>query len=303
LVDQIERVRAFNRYYTQRLGVLSDHYLDGSHALALSEARLLFEIGSPATASPASGSGVDVRELRARLGLDSGYLSRLLRKLTRLGLVTLHPHPSDRRVRIASLTPAGLQERADLDRRARESVAGLLGGLSTAQRERLIDAQELIRRLLRTAAVTISPVPDSDAYARECLRRYADELSVRFPSGYSSSALLMPGELDGTFLLAQEAGEPVGCVAWQRLASAGVAEIRHLWVSASARGLGLGRRLLEAIEQEAASHGMTMIRLGTHSSLPEAIELYRSSGYHEISPYGDSVYNELNFEKPLPSPA
>jgi DNA-binding MarR family transcriptional regulator len=288
-MDQVERVREFNRYYTARLGVLSDHYLGGRRPL--SEARVLFEIGSCS----------DVRDLRGRLGLDSGYLSRLLRTLTRQGLVEVRPHPSDGRVRTVSLTPSGEQERADLDARARSSVSSLLGALSSGERARLIEAQDLIRRLLRLGAVTISPVPDNDPDARWCLGQYAAELQERFPSGYDPSVgLVPPGSLDGTFLLAREAGVAVGCVCWARLPSPGVAEIRHLWVSGSARGLGLGRRLLAELEADASAQGLSRLRLGTHSSLAEAISLYRRSGYEEIPPYGDVVYNELNFEKVLP---
>jgi DNA-binding MarR family transcriptional regulator len=94
-IDQVELVRDFNRYYTRRLGVLSDRYLGQDRTLG--EARLLFEIGATA----------DVRDLRIRLGLDSGYLSRLLRSLERQRLVRVHAHPSDGRARVAELTPAG----------------------------------------------------------------------------------------------------------------------------------------------------------------------------------------------------
>lgn len=287
-MDQVERVREFNRYYTARLGVLSDHYLGGRRPL--SEARVLFEIGS----------GADVRDLRGRLGLDSGYLSRLLRTLTRQGLVEVRPHPSDGRVRTVSLTPSGARERADLDARARSSVSSLLGALSAGERARLIEAQDLIRRLLRLGAVTISAVPDDDPAARSCLRQYAAELQERFPSGYDPSlGLVPPGSLDGTFLLAREGEVAVGCGCWERLPSPGVAEIRHLWVSETARGLGLGRRLLAALEESALGQGISRVCLGTHSSLAEAISLYRHSGYVEIPPYGETVYNELNFEKVL----
>jgi len=283
-VDQIELVRDFNRYYTRRLGILGDYL---GQRRPLSEARLLFEIGE----------GADLRSLRARLGLDSGYLSRLLRTLTSQGVVEVRPDPADRRVRIASLTEAGRRERAELDTRARDSVAELLGPLTAEQRERLIEAQAQVRRLLRLAAVVISPVPDDDDDARECLRAYAAELALRFPEGYDPAELIRPGELGvGAFLLAREEGRPIGCVVWQRL-SGGVAEIRHLWVCGAARGLGLGRRLLERVEADAAAHGMTTLRLGTHSILVEAIALYRGSGYREIASYGDSPYNQLNFEK------
>jgi DNA-binding MarR family transcriptional regulator/ribosomal protein S18 acetylase RimI-like enzyme len=290
-VDQIELVRDFNRYYTRRLGVLDDHYLGLDRPW--SESRLLFEIGS----------GADLRALRGRLGLDSGFLSRLLRSLEGQGLVSVQPSPSDGRVRVASLTPSGVAARAELDSRARESVGSLLGQLTAAQRERLIAAQAQVRRLLRMASVRISDISDSSDMARWCLRQYAAELDDRFPSGYSESALLRPGELavsGGEFLVALE--EPdfaVGCGVWQTL-SAGVAEIRHVWISPDCRGLGLGRRLLSELEQRAGAQGHHTLRLGTNRALPEAAELYRSGGYHEIPPYSDAEYNQLNFEKVLP---
>jgi DNA-binding MarR family transcriptional regulator len=218
-VDQIELVRDFNRFYTRRLGVLSDHYLGLDRPW--SESRLLFEIGS----------GADLRDLRGRLGLDSGYLSRLLRSLEEQGLVAVRPHPGDGRVRVASPTAAGLRARADLDARARDSVGELLGQLTETQRARLVEAQRQIRQLLRLAAVRIMPVPDDSPDARECLRAYALELAGLF--SYDESALLPPGELavtGGVFLLAREEERAIGCGAWQRMAD-GAAEIRHLWVS------------------------------------------------------------------------
>lgn len=285
-MDQIELVRDFNRFYTRRLGVLGDHYLGLDRPWG--ESRLLYEIGA----------GADVRDLRERLGLDSGYLSRTLRSLQARELVAMRPHPDDGRVRVAELTPAGERARDDLDARARESVGDMLGQLTVAQRDRLIAAQRQVRQLLRMASVVIEAVPDDAPAARECLRRYAAELAVRFPEGYDESALIQPGELattGGEFLVATE-DSPVGCGAWQPL-SGGVAEIRHLWISPESRGLGLGRRILQWLERGAAGQGFDTLRLGTHSSLPEAAALYRSNGYREIPPYGDSPYNQLTFEK------
>lgn len=285
MVDQIELVRDFNRYYTRRLGVLTDSFLGQGRPLA--EARLLFEIGDRA----------DLRDLRARLELDSGYLSRLLRSLETQGLVTVRAHPGDGRVRVASLTAAGIRERADLDARSRDSVGELLGRLTPAQRAQLVSAQLQVRRLVRLASVRISSVPDGDPAARQCLGAYAGELAVRFPEGYADSALVRPGETE-VFLLAREENRPVGCVGYRRLPD-GAAEVRHLWVSDGARGLGLGRRLLTELETSAAGHGVAVMRLGTHRSLVEAIALYRSADYHEIPPYDDSPYNQLAFEKTL----
>jgi DNA-binding MarR family transcriptional regulator/GNAT superfamily N-acetyltransferase len=285
-IEHIERVRDFNRYYTQRLGVLSDHYLGQDRPLG--QARLLFEIGA----------GCDVRTLRERLGLDSGYLSRLLRALADQHLVTVRAHPGDGRVRIAELTDAGRAERAELDRRSRAGIAELLSGLTDAQRDQLLDAQATIRRLLRTAAVAIAVTDAGDPLAQTCLQRYADELATRFPQGYDRAALTAPEQVDGAFLLAREQHRPVGCGLWAHLAP-DTAEIRHLWIDPAARGLGLGRRLLHALEADAAGRGITTVRLGTHTALTEAISLYRAGGYRQIAGYDGSVYNELGFEKRL----
>jgi DNA-binding MarR family transcriptional regulator/GNAT superfamily N-acetyltransferase len=305
-VDQIELVRDFNRYYTRRLGVLGDHYLGLSRPW--SESRLLFEIGP---------AGIDVRDLRRRLGLDSGFVSRMLRSLADQGLVAVRPHPQDGRVRVASLTTAGLDARDELDVRARESVGALLGQLTAGQRDRLVAAQEQVRQLLRMATVEISAIPDDSPAARFCLREYAAELDGRFPSGYSASALLRPGELavtGGEFLVAMEESAPIGCGIWQPLAASGasvasgasgvpgvpVAEIRHVWISQSCRGVGLGRRLLSELESRAGGQGYRTFRLGTHTALPEAAALYRSHGYREIPLYDLEGYNQLAFEKVLP---
>lgn len=287
-MDQIERVRDFNRYYTRSLGVLGDRYLGLERPW--SESRLLFEIGD----------GADLRDLRGRLGLDSGYLSRMLRSLTDQGLVEVRPHETDGRVRVAVPTAGGRAARAELDDRARGSVEAMLGRLTPRQRDRLIDAQEQVRRLLRMAAVEVVAVPDDDPVARECLRRYAAELDTRFPEGYDESALIRPGELaetGGEFLVAREDdGKAAGCGAWQPL-SGEAAEIRHIWINPETRGLGLGRRILDRLESGAQASGYRTFRLGTHTSLPEAASLYRSSGYHEIPAYSHSSYNQLNFEK------
>lgn len=282
-MDQIESVRDFNRYYTQRIGALDDHYLGQRRPLR--EARLLFEIGD----------GADLRELRSRLGLDSGYLSRLLQSLQKDGLVTVGGQAGDGRLRSVRLTALGVREKADLDARSRESVESLLGALSPAERDELVAAQSRVRHLLRKATVTISAIPDDSPEALECLRSYAAELAVRFPEGYDASALIAPGSTE-SFLVAREAGRPVGCVAWCR---ASFGEVRHLWVASAARGLGLGRRLLGQVESSMAAQGVGEVRLGTHPALTEAIGLYLSSGYLPIPRYGTSPYDQLAFAKRL----
>jgi len=282
--DPIERIRDFNRFYTQRLGLLTDRYLGLDRPLGPS--RLLWEIGDRA----------GVRELRDRLGFDSGYLSRLLRALEEQALVRVLPHPADGRARIAELTDAGRRERAALEERSRAGIIALLGQLSPGQQAELVTAQEQVRRLLRLATITITSATTDDPQAWQCLHRYAAELAERFPEGYDETTLTRPEELHGNLLLAREDGAPVGCGAWVRLGP-GIAEIRHLWVDPNARGLGLGLRLLKDLETDAATNGIGTVRLGTHRSLHEAIALYRGAGYREIGPYRSSPYNQLSFEK------
>src|SRR3954454_11587123 len=132
----VARVRRFNRTVTQRLGVLEDTYL--SRDRPIGQARLLWEVGP---------DGVQVRSLRSRLGLDSGYLSRLLRALEDDGLAVAAAAPADRRVRMVRLTPSGLAERAELDRRSDELAAGILAPLDDRQRDRLAAAMADVERV------------------------------------------------------------------------------------------------------------------------------------------------------------
>src|SRR4051812_3824996 len=130
-----QQVRSFNRTVTERIGVLQDGYLARGRPLGAS--RLLWEIGDGVA---------DVRALRARLGLDSGYLSRLLRSLESDGLVVVEAGSADRRVRTARLTDAGRAERAALDQGSDELAESLLAPLSDAQRARLVDAMAQVER-------------------------------------------------------------------------------------------------------------------------------------------------------------
>jgi DNA-binding MarR family transcriptional regulator/GNAT superfamily N-acetyltransferase len=288
--SEAEQLRDFNRFYTQTIGVLTDRYL-GQHR-PLAEARLLFEIGF---------DGADVRDLRARLQLDSGYLSRLLRALEATDLVRTRPSPTDGRVRLAELSARGRSELHDLNNRAATVAAELLDTLNAEKRSELLEAMMLIRRYLRLSAIDMAIVDPSTLEARECLHQYASELALRFPEGYTERDLLSASEARepaGAFIIARENGHAIGCGVL-RTPPTCIAEIRHLWIDSQARGMGLGRRLVSELEMHAVNEGYVAIRLDTHSALSEAINLYRSSGYHEIPAYDENPHAHLWFEKSL----
>jgi GNAT superfamily N-acetyltransferase len=187
---------------------------------------------------------------------------------------------------------------SELDTRSDESVAALIDPLTPGQRRRLADAMDEVQRLLRIAAIQVQPVAAGSAVARSCLYEYAEELSRRFPEGYSPDDLLPPSAF-ALFLVAFDAVTPVGCVGVRAL-SESVAEIKHMWVSPSARRMGVGRRLLSTLESVAVDMGFTELRLSTHKALPEAIALYQAMGYAEIEAYGDDVHGQRFFARPLP---
>ncbi|WP_405772595.1 GNAT family N-acetyltransferase [Streptomyces sp. NBC_01538] len=288
-MDDVNALRQFSRYFTRRVGALDDHYLGQDRPLG--EARLLFEIGD----------GTSLRELRSRLTLDAGYLSRLVRSLTAQGLVEVSAHSSDSRRRLVRLTPAGRAEIEEQNRRADALAGSLLTGLTAAQRDELTSALAAARRLLRLAAVTVDLVDGAAPDARACLEAYAADLDARFPEGFDASALVRPEEVSGTagaFFVAYEEQRPVGCGALRRLAP-GVGEIRHVWVHPDARRLGLARRLLDALEHAAAKRHLTVVRLDTHTVLTEARAMYLACGYAEIPRYDDNPYAGYWFEKRL----
>jgi DNA-binding MarR family transcriptional regulator len=288
----VAQVRRFSRVVTQRVGALQDHYLARDRPLA--ESRVLWEIGP---------DGCDVRELRSRLDIDSGYASRLLRSLEAAGLVAVGPGDGDRRVRRARLTPAGRAERAVLDRRAEALAAGLLAPLTDRQRDRLVAAMAEVERLLTAALVEVEAADPADPDARWCLAEYMAELDRRFDGGFDPARSL-PLDRDemvppaGMFVVARLRGAPVGCGGFKRQDDAS-AYLKRMWVAPGARGLGVGRRLLTDLESRARATGATTAVLETNGTLAEAIALYRSAGYTEVPPFNDEPYAHHWFAKPL----
>ncbi|MFJ3893299.1 GNAT family N-acetyltransferase [Streptomyces sp. NPDC090083] len=287
--EDVASFRRFNRSFTRRIGALDDHYLGQDRPLG--EARLLFEIGA----------GVSLRELRGRLALDAGYLSRMAKSLEAQGLVRLTVPPHDTRLRLVELTDAGRVEVEEQHRRADALAAGLLTALTPPQRTELADALATTHRLLRLAGITVALVDGAAEDARACLDAYAADIDARFPEGFDKTDLVRPEEVTGdagAFLVAYEEGRPVACGALRTL-EPGTGEIRHVWVHPGARRLGLARRILARLEQAAVEHGLTVVRLDTHAVLTEARAMYRACGYTEIPAYVDHVYADHWFEKRL----
>jgi DNA-binding MarR family transcriptional regulator/GNAT superfamily N-acetyltransferase len=287
-----QQVRSFNRTVTQRIGVLNDEYLARGRPLGAS--RVLWEVGD---------GGVDARSIRARLDIDSGYLSRLLRVLEHEGLVVIEPDLDDRRVRIVRLTDEGQAERELLDRHSDELARSLLAPLNGTQRSRLLEAMSVVERLLTAGLVEIGIEVPSSAAAQFCIESYFAELSVRFDGGFDpglsiSADVAELTEPTGLLLVGRLRGEPIGCGALKLHGSEPV-EIKRMWVAPSARSLGLGRRLLDELEQHARQRGATIARLETNRALTAAINLYRCSGYVEVEPFNDEPYAHLWFEKAL----
>jgi DNA-binding MarR family transcriptional regulator/GNAT superfamily N-acetyltransferase len=288
----VQQVRSSNRTVSQTIGALHDHYLGRDRPLG--ESRLLFEIGE---------NGATIAELRERLDLDSGYVSRLLRSLEKHKLVTTGPSPDDGRVRIARLTRSGLAELESLNADSDRLAQSILAPLNDAQRGRLTQAMAEVERLLSASAVRVDEVAPDSRDAEHCLSRYFAELVERFDTGFDPAQSLAP-TLDGferphgTFLVMRLHGQPVGCGGFKRDAT-GIAYLKRMWVAREARGLGLGRRLLRELEDRARKLRYRSIRLETQKSLKEAQQLYRSSGYREVPRFNDETYAHHWFEKTL----
>lgn len=294
-VTLVERVRHFNRTVTQRIGALDDAYL--SRRRPLGQARLLWEIGV---------QGCEVRSLRSRLGLDSGYLSRLLRALQSDGLIAVDVHGDDGRVRRVRLTEAGSAERAELDRLSNDLAASILRPLDARQRNRLVAAMAEVDRLLLASMVHIAVIDPRHPDARRCVQAYVTELGRRFEGGFDPARSISADDADltppaGLLLVAALRDDPVGCGAL-RFHSDGHAEVKRMWVSESVRGLGLGRRILAELETRAGAHGVRLLRLETNRALSEAIALYRDAGYREVEAFNDEPYAHHWFEKILDAP-
>ena len=290
--EQVAAVRRFHRLVTQRAGALEDHFLGRDRHLSAS--RVLYEIGA---------NGADLRELRARLGLDSQYLDEIVHSLSTSGLVTVTREIGGDDSGRADLTAAGRIEFAELNRRSDDVAESILAPLTDSQRDKLVSAMSEVYRLLRLGRARIERVDPASREARWCVAQYFAEINRRFEHGFDPK-LSIPADDDdfrpplGAFLIATADGEPIACGAVKTIAPR-VGYLKRMWVSDSARGLGIGSRMLRALEDQSRALGITAVKLETNRTLVEAISMYRHSGYTEVPPFNDEPYAHYWFEKTL----
>lgn len=290
--DGVALVRRFNRTVTERIGALEESFLGRDRPLGAS--RLLWEIGE---------DGADLYELRDRLGLDSGYASRLIRRLENEGLIVVEACPTDRRQRRLRWTAAGIAEVQELDRLSDLSAAAMLDGVPASHHERLLAAIAEVERSLRATLVDIAVEDPRHPDIVYCFARYANELDGRFTGGFDAGKSISanPEELTppaGYCVVARRRGLPIGCGAL-KLHGAAPAELKRMWVDPDSRGLGVGRRLLESLETLARENGVKVLHLETNRALGEALELYRRAGFVEVAPFNAEPYAHHWFEKVL----
>ena len=283
-------LRRFNRTYTQRIGALDESFL--GLGLPLGAARLVFEIGE---------AGATVRDLRARLGLDSGHLARQLRRLEDDGLVRVAPDAGDRRRRTVRLTGrAGPARR--LDDRSEQLAERLVAPLTDRQQERLTEALATADLLVRAATVDIrsvhpGPPRPAGGAASTSTSSTSGSRPASTPATGDDEEDMAPGA--GAFVVATSDGEPVACGGVQELGQ-GVGEIKRMWVHPElARRRASGRGCCATSSGWPPTLGHTTVRLDTNGTLVEAIAMYERAGYRHIERYNDNPYAQAWFEKEL----
>jgi DNA-binding MarR family transcriptional regulator/GNAT superfamily N-acetyltransferase len=281
---EIAAVRAFNRFYTRKLGVLDQHF--GKSSFSLSEARVLYEL--------AHHDDLAAKEIGIELGLDPGYLSRIVQSFDEKGLITRKPLPSDRRQVCLNLTAKGRQTFAKLNLNSQNEVAAMLAALSPGDASRLTGAMATIETLLEPGETKRAPfllrshrVGDMGWLISRQAIAYAEEY------GWDISYEALVAEICAQFIknydasrehcwIAEVDGEPVGSVFLVK-ATDELAKLRLLLVEKKARGLGVGRALVEQCIRSAREKGYKKMTLWTQSTLLAARGIYQSAGFRRVA--------------------
>ncbi len=279
----VDTVRAFNRFYTRQIGVLGERLLESPYSLT--ETRVLYEL-THRDAPTAADLGRD-------LGLDAGYLSRILRRFETRGLVGRGPAPADGRQRLLRLTRRGRAAFAPLETRAREQVAGMLDRLAVPKRRQVVEAMATIERLLGARPPDAAPYllrPHQPGDMGWVVHRHGVIYAREW--GYNAEFEALVARICADFLdhfdpagercwIAERNGEIVGSVFVVRKSKT-VAKLRLLLVEPDARGLGIGRRLVDECVRFARQAGYRRLTLWTQSELDAARRLYQEAGFRRV---------------------
>jgi DNA-binding MarR family transcriptional regulator/GNAT superfamily N-acetyltransferase len=288
--EDVAAIRAFNRFYTARIGVLRDGLLATEHPLP--EARVLFELGRE--------DAMDVADLRRTLELDAGYLSRLLARMEERRLLHRERSPADARRQRVSLTAGGRAAFATLDERSAAEVRALLDGLREEDRARLVDAMRTVREALdgapRPEPFVLRPLRPGDlgwvVHRHGVL--YAEEY------GWDQTFEALVATVLGDFAashdprreagwIAEVAGRPAGSVFCVRRDER-IAQLRCLLVEPAARGMGIGARLVEECLRFARRAGYAEITLWTNDVLEDARRIYERAGFALVAEEQNTLF-------------
>jgi DNA-binding MarR family transcriptional regulator/GNAT superfamily N-acetyltransferase len=290
LPERVAAVRAFNRSYTRTIGVLQEGLLDTPYSLG--EARVLFDL--------AQSDSIEVVDLRRSLGLDAGYISRILSRFESNGLVRRQRSADDGRRQVVMLTEKGREAYRMIDARSAGEIRALLEGLTEDQQSQLLEAMHVIGTILaeqrRHPPVVIRPPVEGDLgwvierhgalYARE----YGWDASfeafvVRIMAEYVEAAA------DGRrgAWIADAGGQRLGCIFCTPLDDT-VAQLRLFLVEPSARGLGIGTRLVDECMRFARRAGYRRMTLWTYDMLADARRIYQRAGFRLMSEVPESRF-------------
>ncbi|TPJ39057.1 MarR family transcriptional regulator [Mesorhizobium sp. B2-5-13] len=279
----IDAVRAFNRFYTRQIGLLDEGLLKS--AFSLTEARVLYEL--------MHRDGLTATDLGRDLGLDAGYVSRLLKKFERLHLISRVTLVSDARQSSIALTPAGRNAFAPLNKDSHDQVAALLDRLPASEQDRLVNSMRTVQRLLDDSGEPKIPyllrplqVGDIGWIIRRQGMLYAQDY------GWDETYEALVAEILANFVksfdpkwergwIAEREGEVVGSIFVVRKSDQ-VAKLRLLYVEPSARGLGIGKRLVDECIGFARARGYKTLTLWTNDILTAARHIYQAAGFKLI---------------------
>ena len=281
LAARTEAVRAFNRFYTSRIGVVREGYLQSR--FSLTEARVLYEL--------AQTDGLTATQIGSALDLDAGYLSRMLRRFEQDGLLSRDPSPTDRRQSVLTLTEAGREAFAPLDQRSRQEIGAMLSALPEPAQEAVVGGMQTIARLLDGPAsgwTTRDLAPGDIGWVIE---RHGALYAAEYNFNHKFEALV--AQIAGAFLAEHDPARERGWIAERdgvRLGSVflmrktdDIGKLRLLLVEPSARGLGIGKRLVDDCIAFAREVGYRRMTLWTNDILVAARGIYRAAGFRLVT--------------------